>query len=393
MDIKNFITKEEIIDIAKNLISIDSHEKEGKVALWINEYLKKEGINSTIDEVEEGRLNIYSEIKGSSDLNGLMFNGHLDTVSGDTMEFDPYKPFIKDGNLYGRGSCDMKGGIAAMLAAIVAVKRSGLNLIKGVLFTGVIDEESRSRGTEALLKRNIKAEAVVIGEASDLEVSIMHNGAETMDVIFYGKPAHSSKPRSGISAIRIATEFLRLLYEELEPDIEKRQNDLVGSSAICPAIINGGKRVNIVPDECIVTVDRRWLPTETLKSIYQEIEDIAQKAVDKFGGKFEIKRKKEVMATLGNLAYMIDEDKPLVVKALQAVEKATGIKAKTVGFPAWTDAALLSHYGKMDCINLGPGKVDQPHTNSEHIEIQQLIKATHIYIELIKSMCMEKTSL
>lgn len=389
MDIKKFITDEEIVSIAENLISIDSHEKEGKVALWINEYLEKEGIYSTIDEVEEDRLNIYSRIKGSSDINGLMFNGHLDTVSGDTMKFDPYKPFIKDGKLYGRGSCDMKGGIASMLAAIVAVKRSGAKLSKGVIFTGVIDEESRSKGAEALLKKNIKAEAVVIGESSDLDVSIMHNGAETMDVIFYGKPAHSSKPKAGISAIRIATEFLRLLYEELEPNIEKRQNALVGSSAICPAIISGGKRVNIVPDECIVTVDRRWLPTETLESIYQEIENIAQIAVDKFGGNFEIKRKKEVMATLGNLAYMIDENRPLVVEALKAVEKVTGVKPKTVGFPAWTDAALLSHYGGMDCINLGPGKIDQPHTNNEHCEIDQLIKATHIYIELIKSMCMD----
>ncbi len=387
MKIKDYIKDEEIVDIAKSLIAIESHKKEGEVALWIKEYLKAEGINGVIDEVEEDRFNIYAELKGDLDINGLMFNGHLDTVPGDNMDFEPYKPFISEGKLYGRGSCDMKGGIASMLAAITAVKRSGIKLNKGVMFTGVIDEEGRSIGAEAMIKKNIKAEAVVIGEPTNLEVSVMHNGAETMDITFYGKAAHSSNPKNGISTIRTATEFLRLIYEELEPIIKERQMELVGSSVICPTIINGGHTFNVVPDKCTVTVDRRWLPTETLDSIYEEIKFIAQRAVDKFGGSYEIRAKKEVQATLGNLSYMIDENRTIVQKALKAAEKITGVKQKTIGFPAWTDAALLSHYGGMDCINLGPGGGQQPHTSNEYCEVKQLIKATHIYIELIEDMC------
>lgn len=387
MNIKEYIKEEEIIEIAKNLIAIETHEKEGKAAICIKELLEKEGIVAKTDEIEENRLNVYAELKGTSDKRGLMFNGHLDTVPGINVEFDLYKPFIKEGKLYGRGACDMKGGIAAMLGAMIAVKRSNVQLSNGVMFAGVIDEENRSAGTERIIKENIKAEAVVIGEPTELRVAVMHKGLYNIEVIFYGKAAHASKPKEGISAICTASEFIRLIYEELEAKIEENQINLLGSGSICPSVIKGGQTINIVPGECSVIIDRRYLPNETKESVFDEIKNIAEKAVNKCGGHFEIKNKSEVLSSMGNVAYMIENDSILVKEALKIVQSETGLEQDVIGFPAWTDAALLSQFGGMDCIILGPGSIEQAHTSNEFCEIDQIIKATHIYIELIEKMC------
>lgn len=387
MNLRDFIRDEEIIDIAKALISIESHEKEGKAAVWVKDYLEREGIEVSLDKLEEERFNVYGEIKGVSDKCGLMFNGHLDTVPGTNMDFDACSPFVMDGRLYGRGACDMKGAIAAMLGAITAVKRANIKLNNGVMFAGVIDEENRSSGTERIVKQNMKADAVVIGEPTELQVAIMHKGLENIEVVFNGKAAHASKGKEGISAVRAASEFIRLIYEELEPRIEANEMDMIGCGSICPSVINGGKTINIVPEKCSVIIDRRWLPNETVKSVFDEIEEMAKKAVEKMGGHYKIINKNDGLSTMGNVSFMIDKDSVLVQEALKTVENELGTPQTPVAFPAWTDAALLSNFGGLDCIILGPGSIEQAHTSNEFCDIDQIIKATHIYMDLIEKMC------
>ena len=390
MNLKEYVKDEEIIEIAKNLIAIKSDETEDKVAYWIKEYLNQEGIPGVIDEVEEGRLNVYGEIKGVSGKCGLMLNGHLDTVPGINMDFEPYTPFIKNGKLYGRGSCDMKGGIAAELAAITAVKRANIKLNNSVMFTGIVDEERRSIGAEKLIKEKIKADFAVVAEPTNLQVLIMLKGVETIEVTFHGKAAHGSIPKEGINAIYMASEFIRLIQEEIEPEVEANKIDLLGSGSICASVIHGGHTANAVADLCTVTIDRRWLPNETLESIYKQIDSIAKKVADKFGGKFESRSKKEALASMGNIPYMIDPSNRLVQEALKIVEKNSGEMQEPHAMTGWADAALLSHFGGMDCIILGPGAPEKAHTSDEYNEIDQLIKATNIYIELIEKFCIEK---
>lgn len=392
MKLSDYIGNDEIIKIAKNLVAIEGHkavdQKESEVAMHIKNILDNEGIESELDEIEENRPNVYGRISGKEKVLELMFNGHIDTVPGFTMDYEPFKPFIKDGKLYGRGSADMKGGIAAMLCAMIAIKRSNKDLSKDLMFAGVIDEEECSKGTEHLIKNKIIPKFAVIGEPTDLNVSIAHKGMEWIEVVFHGRSTHGSRPHEGINAVYAASEFNRLVFSEFMPELAKRKFDLIGNGTINVGIIKGGDDPNIVPDKCTVQIDRRWLPSETLESVYKEIEELAQRAVNTVGGSFEINEMREFTASMINTPHSIDKDHRLVTEALDSVKNITGKSQEAIGFPAWSDAALLSNNADSKCIILGPGNINQAHANDEFCDIDQIVHATEIYFDLIKKFCL-----
>lgn len=392
MEITKFISEHEIIDIAKNLISIEGHKdiavRESNVAGYIKNLFENENIPANITGIEKFRPNIYAKIIGEDDTINLMFNGHLDTVPGFTMEYEPFKPFIKDEKIYGRGSADMKGGITAMLSAMLAVKRQGLKLKKTVMFAGVIDEEERSKGTEQIIKEKIIPKYVVIGEPTNLRVCIAHKGMEWIEVIFKGKATHGSRPKEGKNAIYMASEFCKLIYSELEPKIYKREFEFLGSGTINVGRIMGGDDPNIVPDSCSVQIDRRWLPNETLEFIHKEVEEYANIAAEKFGGKYEIKAMREFTASMINAPYSISKDDELVKSALNITAEVTRQELPPKDFPAWSDAGLLSNHTNAKCIILGPGNINQAHSNDEFCAIDDIVKASEIYFKLIKKLCL-----
>ncbi|WP_291632670.1 M20 family metallopeptidase [Clostridium sp.] len=394
MNFKNFITGDEIISIAKQLVSMESHKnyelKESEVAIWIKNYLEKEGIESSIEDVEKNRPNVYGQLRGENEGIELMLTGHTDTVLGFNMDYPPFQPFIKDGKLYGRGSVDMKGGITAMLAAMVAVKRSNAVLSHGVMFAGVIDEEERSKGTEYLIKKNVKAKMAIIGEPTQLKVCTAHKGMEWIEVTFKGRSAHASRPHEGINAIYAATEFIKMVKDELQPKIESYKFDILGNGSINVGVIQGGDEPNIVCDQCSLKIDRRWLPNETMESLYDEITKVAQKAIDIVGGTFEIRRMSEYTSALGNSPHHIQHNHPLVQQAIKSVTEVTGKPQEPCAFPAWSDAALLSTHMGTECIILGPGNINQAHSNDEFCEIDQIIQATYIYMDIIEKLCVKE---
>ncbi|MBS4535772.1 M20 family metallopeptidase [Clostridium sp. D2Q-14] len=389
--LKDFISKKEIIKIVQDLVSIEGHKdteiKESKVAEYIHALLDKEDIENEVDIIEKNRPNVYGKLRGNTDDIELMFNGHIDTIPGFDMDYDAFKPFIKDGKLYGRGSADMKGGITAMLAAIVAMKRSGQKLDKTVMFAGVIDEEERSKGTERLIKKGINPKMAVIGEPTELNVSIAHKGMEWIEIMFKGRSTHGSKPKEGINAIYTASEFNRLIYEEFSEILENRKFDLLGNGTVNVGVIDGGDDPNIVPDKCVLKIDRRWLPSETLESVHEELEDLAKRAVARTGGEYEIRALREFTASMINTPHSIDKNHILVKEALKSTEKFTGKKRKPVAFPAWSDAALLSNHGYTEAIILGPGNINQAHANDEFCDIDEIYQAAEIYFDLIEKIC------
>jgi acetylornithine deacetylase/succinyl-diaminopimelate desuccinylase len=393
MKLIEFISNYEVLKILQELISIEGHkevdDKESRVAEYIVKLLEKEGIEAELDLIEENRPNVYGYIRGEEDGIELMFNGHTDTIPGFTMDYDAFKPFVKDGKIYGRGSADMKAGLTAAIASMIAIKRSGVKLSKTVMFAGVIDEEERSKGTERLIEKGIIPNMVIIGEPTQLEVSIAHKGMEWMEVKFKGRATHGSRPHEGINAIYMASEFNRLVMEVLQPEIESKQFDLIGNGSINVGVINGGNDPNIVPDTCTIQIDRRWLPTETLESIYKEVQDLAQKVIDKFGGSFETREMRELTASMINAPHSIDIKHALVTEAIKSVEKFTNSKREPRDFPAWSDAGLLSNHSEAKCIILGPGNINQAHANDEFCEIEQVIQGTNIYFDLIQKFCMK----
>ncbi len=390
---EQWMTKDEVIQLAEKLVSIESHKafakQESKIAGFIQELLEKEGIPTEMEEVEPLRPNVYGFLSGKEDEHYLMFNGHTDTVPAFNMDYPPFKPFIKDGKLFGRGSVDMKGAIAAMLSAIIAVKRKGDVLKKGVVFAGVIDEEQACKGTEQIVRSGImKPKLAIIGEPTNLETAIAHKGMEWIEVTFKGRATHGSRPKEGINAIYLANEFLSRLKNELEPKIDQKTYPLLGAGTINPGVIKGGDDPNIVPDRCVVQMDRRWLPSETVKSVYGEIEDLAKAVIEKRGGDYSIRRMDEETAALYNMPHSIDPDHILVTEALRITEEITKVKGEPVAFPGWSDGAQLSNNIGTEAIVLGPGDISQAHSNDEFCSTEQIWQATQIYFEMIQSLCM-----
>lgn len=391
MGMLELISEKEIVDIVYKLIAIEGHKdveyKESKVAEFIKELFENEDIIVESKEIEKKRPNIYARIEGKSKDVHLMLSGHIDTIPGFDMDFEPFSPFIKDGCIFGRGSADMKGGIAAMIAAMIAIKRQELKLDKTVMFAGVIDEEERSKGTEDFIKSNGHAKYVVIGEPTSLRVCVAHKGMEWIEVTFTGKAAHGSRPKEGNNAIYMAADFIKMILEDLEPKIYARKDDLLGYGSINIGRIGGGNDPNIIPDKCFVQMDRRWLPSETLDLIHQEVEEYARIAADHFHGKYKLRGMREFTASMINAPFRIDINSELVQKALGAAASVIGQELPPRDFPAWSDAGLLTNHTDSQCIILGPGNINQAHANNEYCSIKEIIKASEIYYELIKELC------
>ena len=392
MNLNDYISNDEILEISKKLISIESHkdntDRESKVAKYISQLLLEEHIENELDYIEENRPNVYAYIRGENPCIELMFNGHIDTIPGFNMDYEPFTPYIKDGKIFGRGSADMKSGLAGFLGSMIALKRSRKKLKNTLMFAGVIGEEERSKGTEQLVKNKISAKNIVIAEPTDLKVSVTHKGMEWIEVKFLGKSTHGSRPHEGINSIYMASEFCNLIQNEIQPKIESNFFEMLGHGTINAGVIKGGNDPNIVPDNCTIEIDRRWLPNENLSQAYEEIESIAAKVINKFGGSFEVRAMRELTASMTNAPHSIDTSTFLVKEALKSTEKFTGEKQVPRDFPAWSDAGILSNHTNAKCIILGPGNINQAHANDEFCDINQITTAAHIYFDLIEKFCL-----
>lgn len=391
MNLFSYVTKDEILKILMDLIAIESHrdyeEKEEEVAKYINEKLKDEGINSYLDYDVAKRPNVYGFLGEAQDSVELMLNGHIDTIPGFQMDYEPFKPFIKDGIIYGRGTADMKGGITAYIAAFIALKRAGFEVKKPVMFAAVTGEEERSNGTEHLIKTGKRAKYVMISEPTSLQPCIAHKGMEWIEVKFIGRSTHGSRPHDGINAVYAGSRFCSLIEHKLQKEIEKRSYPMLGAGTINVGNMVGGNDPNIVPDECIISMDRRWLPCETLEMVHCEIEELAKQVAEEYKCKYEFRAMRELTAEMINAPYALNRDDEFVQFVLEASEDVLHCKKEVGAFPAWSDAGILGVHTDARCIICGPGNISQAHANDEFCELNEVYQAAQIYMKLIENIC------
>jgi succinyl-diaminopimelate desuccinylase len=216
------ITEAEVVALTQQLVRIESYfgvpNVETAVAKYISSFLKAEAIDSEIKEIFDGRSNVYGSLLGQKTGPTLLFCGHIDTVPPNNMEIEPFNAYIEDGKIYGRGAADMKGGVAAMLLAMAAIKRAGVKLKGAIKFAGVVGEESpnTSEGARALVAEGKVADMAIVGEATNLDIAAAHKGMEWLKVEVKGKAAHGSVPDKGVNAIVkaaqiFAPEFITIL--------------------------------------------------------------------------------------------------------------------------------------------------------------------------------------
>lgn len=391
--LKNEISEEAIIVLLKELVDIPSYpgipNQETGVAERINQFFIAEGIESEITHVVGGRNNVTARLKGSGGGKSLLLTGHTDTVPPYDME-DPCRMKIKDGNLIGRGVVDMKGALACMMIAMAAIKRSGIKLRGDVIFAGVIDEEQKSEGTRALLKSGLQSDAAIVGEPFEWNIGIGQKGLEWFEFQVHGKAVHGGKQKEGINAIAKAAKLIRTLEEDLVPKIDNRKHPIIGESSMNYGLIRGGFQPSTVAGECLIQIDRRWIPGEKYEEIikeYQDVLDALHRSDPEF--KAELKVVDESLMEEGYIheAMEIDLNHPIVELVEKTVREVVKKEAKKLPFPAWTDAGLLSSYGKIPTVIFGPGSPDSAHTAHEFLEISYLLPFTYVYAAVAAKFC------
>jgi acetylornithine deacetylase len=312
-----------------------------------------------------------------------MFSVHQDTVPVDGMTVEPFTPTIADGRLYGRGACDVKGGMAAMLAAIsrlVAERPPGMPT---VVLACTVNEEYGFSGAAAIrdLCLSGKSEmiprcpdAAVIAEPTSLDVVVAHKGVVRWRCITAGRAVHASCPEAGDNAIYKMARVLTAL-ERYQRDIVPRlaAHPQCGSATISVGMIHGGISVNIVPDRCTIDIDRRLPAGENAEDARRHLADYLRQCPEL---DFPVEHEPSYM----HGPPLSDDRNGRIACRLSALARAVGGRSQHTGAPYATDAGFIGQ--AVPCVVFGPGSIAQAHTKDEWIALDQLQQAAEILYRL-----------
>jgi len=277
--------------------------------------------------------------------------------------------------LHGRGACDMKGAVAAMACALVAIKKSGVPLTGDLVFAGTVDEESGALGAKCLIDEGIVTTYAVVGEPTLLRLAVAHKGSSFIRVTLCGRGAHGSCPAKGVNAATYAARVAVALEEELRPQLAKRTHPLLGSSTVSVGRICGGTKPNIVAETCEIDIDRRILPGES-----NTIEEI-RALVDKICGDVDgLRVAVELLPQSGVVPHgplETDPASPLASSVATACRELN-LDNRPIGVTYWTDGGVLSVAG-IETVVLGPGDIGLAHGPNEAVPIAELKIAARLY--------------
>lgn len=378
------------VALLRALVRIDSRNPslvpdgpgEGNVAQALADVLGAWGFRVELMSAAPGRDNVVARI-GPSGGRTLLFNGHLDVVGVDGMVHAPFSAEEHDGRLYGRGSCDMKGGVAAMCAAAARAARDGLH--GEIIVSAVVDEEFESLGTRALVASGLRADAAIVTEPTRMAVNPAHRGFVWAEFCFAGLAAHGSRYDLGIDAIRHAGFVLDEL-ERLQHDVlDLRTHHLLGHASLHASTISGGTGWSTYPDTCVLRIERRTLPGETTASVISEFEQACARATT---------RDAALDVQVRHVLTQGPSDVPAdaaIVRALEAAMRAEGEPVRHEGMSAWTDAALLNEAG-IPAICYGPGDIVLAHSAEEWVPLDEVERATRVLQRLATNWMQRKES-
>ncbi len=356
-----------VIEILSELVKINSINPEWggpgekEIAGWVRRFFEDRNIEIEEYEVLPGRPNILAKVPGQNPGKRIVFEAHMDTVLDAGMTIPPFDPKIRDGKLYGRGSVDVKAGLAAMMQALTQIENPPCE----VWVAAVIDEEHKYRGVLGLLDTLPSAEAAVVAEPTGNRIVRANKGVLRFKIQTHGKASHSAKPELGKNAI---SEMAKVItrFESHNQQLTQITHPLVGSPTCSIGMIEGGTQVNIVPDQCHILLDRRMIPGEKSQAILEEYQSLLS----------------DLDCTIED-PYLSDEametpESAKVVQTSQSILQTMGGNWESMGVPFGCDATKLSRAG-IPSIIFGPGSIDQAHAEVEFVEIEQVEFAAEFY--------------
>ena len=385
------ITKADPIRLTMDMVAIPSYSfmenQEEAISQYILDFFLEHGFTAYRTEIEPGRYNTVAILEGTERETSpsLMLTGHMDTVPAYDFE-KAFEPWEDEENVYGRGTVDMKGALAAAMCAMVEIKESGMRLKGDLIFCGVADEEEAGIGTRSLIETGPEATYTVVGEPTDLHIALGHKGLEWIEVTFKGKKVHGGAQEEGVNAIMMAGRFLQKLETEYLPKLAQRTHPILGEATLNIGTITGGDQPSTVADHCSIRLDRRCLTSETIAQVYEELQELIDQ-LHREDPRFEAEIR-DVFdgTTLPHIPFCTDADCP-VVKAAENALRACGEEPVVTYFPAWTDAGFIQAGTSSQCIILGPGGVATAHSVHEYISKKQLRMAAEIYRSMAMEIC------
>jgi acetylornithine deacetylase/succinyl-diaminopimelate desuccinylase family protein len=366
-----------VIDLLASLVEIDSVNPahggpgEANVAAFVAKWFGRRGIETFRQEVLPGRENVVAVLPGRNRSRRVVFEAHMDTVSAAGMTIDPFTPTVRDGRLYGRGACDTKGGLAAMMQAVADVHAARQIPPGDVWMAAVVDEEHAFQGVSRLVA-GLAAEAAVVAEPTDLRIVAATKGVLRFAIEVHGVAAHSSKPHLGINAISHAALLVQAL-DALHATLAATSHPLLGPATGAVTMISGGVQINVVPERCSLAIDRRLIPGETPDGVLAGYQRVIDALVGEHAGfRATIQPPALVDGPLDTPA-----DAAAVVAAL-GVSADLGLGQRVEGVPYGSDASKFARHG-VPAFVFGPGSIDQAHAAVEYVATEAVERATAFY--------------
>lgn len=338
------------------------------------------GYQVELSEVEPGRWNLVARSGGPSHGPRLILNGHLDTVGVEGMAHDPFEGALREGRVWGRGACDMKGGLGIILAAAaeyMGSRRSDHPRPGELVVAFTADEEHASVGMERFVAEGLKADGAVVCEPTSLTVMPAHKGFLWVEARFKGKAAHGSRPDEGIDAILHAGQFLARLAGLENRLANSPPHTLLGRPSLHAGTIRGGTAPSVYPQECEVVLERRTLPGEDEKSVFQEFHAVLEELEQEIP-----ELEAHLRPGLFRPGTEVAEESILVRTLLDSMEEE-GVPGAVRGMTAWVDAAFLNGAG-IPAVCFGPGSIAQAHSAEEWVSIPELETGARILSRFVR---------
>jgi succinyl-diaminopimelate desuccinylase len=390
-DVLNRIDREELVRLARELVRIPSvcrpeepDGNEARVAGFVADYLERAGLEVKTEEVAPGRPNVWSVWKGDRPGKSLLFEAHTDVVTEGNAEDWNHPPFGAErdgGRIYGRGSCDTKGNLAAAVAAVRAVKDSGVPFPGSLILCHPVDEEGMMAGIKAFIERGHAdgVDAAVVCEPEENQLCIKQKGALRVEVTLRGTMAHGAMPQSGVNPLTRAARFV-VAVEELEREEIGRHGEdpFLGYPSLTPTILMGPDcgepQINVIPASAYVALDIRTVPDQSHRVLIARLEDIITRLASEdpdFDATLEVIEERPPTET--------SKDEPLVRAMARAYDNLTGEEPTYNGVPGATDGTFLHAWAGIPIVTTGAGDREIPHHVDEWVDEEELLTTCQLY--------------
>jgi acetylornithine deacetylase len=361
-------TLAELVAINSVNPSYEDGVPEADVAVYVERYFADHAIETFRQELLPGRFNVIARLPGRQRDRRVLLEAHMDTVSVCGMTIPPFDPVIRDGHLHGRGACDTKAGLAAMMHAMASINAEGVMPPCEIWLAAVVDEEYSFQGVVRLCQ-DLHANAAIVAEPTEMRLVTASKGVLRWRMRTRGKAAHSAKPHLGVNAISRMAAVIQALDQQTKT-LAARTHPLLGPATLNIGQIHGGEQINIVPDLCEIAIDRRLIPGEDPEKIWAGYAQLAAHL------------SAEIDRPLLADAPLETDSASDVVHVAQRVLVALGRPVAPVGVPFGSDASKLARQG-VPSIIFGPGSIDRAHSAIEYVECDQVLEAASFFRHFI----------